>query len=135
MIQKFRAWDKEKKRWMTPEIEDEEESEIRLDLWGSVAFRLPLHEQEDNTITILDGSDMFDLMQSTGIKDKNNVEIFEGDIVSYFRKSNSVIEWKDGGFIIKRVMDGEYDFMQSRIAEIEVIGNIYENPELLEVEE
>lgn len=134
MIQKFRAWDKEKKRWMTKEIEDEEESEVRLDLWGSVTFRLPWYEQEDNTTTTVDGSDIFDLMQSTGINDKNNIEIFEGDIVSYFRKGNSVIEWKGGGFIIKRVMDGEYEFMQSRIAEIEVIGNIYENPELLEVE-
>lgn len=133
MIQKFRAWDKEKKRWMTKEIEDEEESEVRLDLWGSVTFRLPWYEQEDKTITVLDGSDMFVLMQSTGISDKNNLEIFEGDIVSYFRKSNSVIEWKDGGFIIKRILDGEYELIQSRIAEIEVLGNIYENPELLEV--
>ena len=133
MIQKFRAWDKEKKRWMTPEIEDEEESEIRLDLWGSVTFRLPWYEQENNVITTVDGSDMFDLMQSTGINDKNNIEIFEGDIVSYFRKGHSVIEWKDGGFIIKRILDGEYELIQSRIAEIEVLGNIYENPELLEV--
>ena len=75
------------------------------------------------------------LMQTTGLEDKNGVEIYEGDIVKYFRKGNSVIEWKDGGFIIKRVMDGEYELMQSRIAEMEVIGNIYENPELLEVAE
>lgn len=133
MIQKFRAWDKEKKRWMTKVIEDVEESEVRLDLWGSVTFRLPWYEHENNAVATVDGSDIFDLMQSTGINDKNDIEIFEGDIVSYFRKGNSVIEWKDGGFIIKRVMDGEYEFMQSRTAEIEVIGNIYENPELLEL--
>lgn len=130
---KFRAWDKEKKRWMTPEIEDEEESEIRLDLWGSITFKQPWYEQDDGIVVTLDGSNKFEVMQSTGVKDENNVEVFEGDIVSYFKKGNSIIEWKDGGFIIKRILDGEYDLLQSRIAKIEVIGNIHQNPELLKV--
>lgn len=70
------------------------------------------------------------LMQYTGLKDKNGTEIFEGDIVQiegpygyYYRK----IEFEKGSFHFGYVADGMCDYK-----EMEVIGNIYENPHLLE---
>ena len=81
------------------------------------------------------------LMQSTGLKDKNGKEIFEGDVVDY-KGREAVIKWHGSyASFIYRFVDG----LQERVSKwdplflacyhFEVIGNIYENPELLEVGE
>ena len=79
------------------------------------------------------------IMQYTGLKDKNGKEIYEGDIVNWFlhtlkRKYVSVIEWDDdlASFCLKNKDWTEFDFIKV-FSSLEVIGNIYENPELLEV--
>lgn len=71
------------------------------------------------------------LMQFTGLKDKNGKEIYEGDVLdNYGGKYNSIVEWNAG----------EDDECRNYIAgfwlnyepgDLEVIGNIYENPELI----
>ena len=137
MRYKFRAWDKENKRWMTPEIEDSEESEIRLDLWGNVEFTLPWWEQGADTICTIDGSEMFDIMQSTGLEDVNGVEIFEGYEIEL---THSDLEGET--IYSKAIAKAPMDYtLEEAVAlnyahEIELTGkNIYENPELLEVAE
>ena len=83
----------------------------------------------------------FILMQSTGLKDKNGKEIYEGDIVKYEAGCNTVTEEvvydkNYAGFGVKDA-DANIIFTFGELAEdidlssIEVIGNIYENPELL----
>jgi len=74
------------------------------------------------------------LMQYTGLHDKNGIEIYEGDIVCIW-KENKVIEWDEhvAGFSWKNCQMKEYLMFRKLIAkDAEVIGNIYENPELLE---
>jgi uncharacterized phage protein (TIGR01671 family) len=77
----------------------------------------------------------YELMQYTGLKDKNGVEIYEGDIVQPYLQGYKgelcVIKYLDHGFTMcdldtTESMDGVWYF------EVEIIGNIYENPELLE---
>ena len=82
-----------------------------------------------------------ELMQYTGLKDKNGVEIFEGDITNYGTvKWFNHLTWDGAGsdhpgfyFIQKRygMRELELDYHLGFDEEIEVIGNIYENPELL----
>ena len=80
------------------------------------------------------------LMQSTGLKDKNGKEIFEGDIVDY-KGREAVVKWHGSyASFIYRFVDGlkervsEWDPLFLACYNFEVIGNIYENQELLEVE-
>lgn len=73
-----------------------------------------------------------ELLQYTGLKDKNGVEIYEGDIVRYFRNELAVIVYRDGGVDIRSLSWGDCEPLQRRLGEIEVIGNRYENPELME---
>ena len=84
-------------------------------------------------------AERYDFMQYTGLKDKNGKEIYEGDIL----KQNGlirVVQWEMScGSCCSQVIgfsasgEGHTDFIElSRPEIIEVIGNIYDNPELLE---
>lgn len=86
-------------------------------------------------------------MQSTGLKDKNGVEIFEGDVVlfsvsdgfDHLVDEKAIVQSSEchSGLICKLVdLDLEYRIYYDPVfhTDYEVIGNIYENKELLEVE-
>ncbi|WP_449159696.1 YopX family protein [Streptococcus sp.] len=130
MIPKFRAWDKTSKKMLDVE---------------AINFNSGKFESIGYDITSLRGSNEVELMQSTGLEDKNNKEIFEGDIV---RMRNPRDRRQIGMFQVVRVANSPmlglldkkltteifnlYEHMRNYY---EIIGNIYENPELLEVEE
>ncbi|HCH0475850.1 TPA: hypothetical protein NKO11_000908 [Enterococcus faecium] len=91
--------------------------------------------------------DKYVLMQSTGMKDKNSVEIFDGDVVQAEQYLTTTIPVRINGivkysnrytmFYLDNGSERHDLYMQSlggSIYNFEIIGNIYENPELLEVE-
>lgn len=81
-------------------------------------------------------SDKIILMQSTGLKDLNGVEIFEGDIVRFFDSLYTVFyDIKEGSYRLKPHDDRwVVDYMSNFSSEesFEIVGNIYENKELLD---
>lgn len=80
------------------------------------------------------------LMQSTGLKDKNGKEIFEGDVVRQVRTQpitenetiTGVVTMLEGAWLVMNGVEQLASYLWSEIDINEVIGNIYENPELLE---
>ena len=88
-------------------------------------------------------------MQFTGLKDKNGKEIYEGDILRRIEKiwngrSHDYVDllfqiiFKESSFVMKRIKSGKKTNLgivlrfDSLLTESQVIGNIYENPKLLE---
>lgn len=123
MIPKFRAWDKINKE---------------LYLVDEINFNRGEFESIGDGITFLRGADEVELMQSTGLFDKNSKEIFVGDIIKMAKDVYSdptyyeVIRHRGGAYRLESNQHGCELWLRHTICE--VIGNIYKNPELLEVE-
>lgn len=112
-ILKFRAWDEDSQK-MNGNVE--------------------IYINKDKTIEVRSKDDKTIVMQSTGLKDKNDKEIFEGDIVKftltdgfdYVVDEEGMVSYKLGAFY---VVNGLTEYLISNINtnEIEVIGNEFEN--------
>lgn len=123
MIPKFRAWLKNDKEMI--DVDEIHFDNGQLDFIG-------------DAITFMRKANEIELMQSTGLLDKNGKEVFVGDIVKCTRGCHHEVYLKKeygGTFIggmpaiyLKGIKEG-YAWTEAE----EIIGNIYENPELLEV--
>jgi hypothetical protein len=70
-------------------------------------------------------------MQFTGLKDKNGKEIYEGDIVKNDRGQHFDILWQGDCWIMRYENENTAKYRMTELSELEVVGNIYENPELI----
>ena len=116
MILKFRVWDKLLKKWS--------KNSHKL-LYGN-----------DGTICFEKG-DRYEFMQFTGLHDSHGREIYEGDIVSDGRLGVVGYFPEIASFLVLTTHGGQECLQglgigKPHLEETEVIGNIYENPELLE---
>lgn len=131
MIPKFRAWDRTKNemnyRVMVGNCDTDDENWTCPIIWD---------EEREKWVHF---DDYECIMQSTGLKDKNGKEIFEGDILKSSKYITSVF-YERGAYCVKFRRTPNTTVTMNVISFIEkyktkVIGNIYENKEILEEEE
>lgn len=114
--------------------------EIKFRFWNPDKFMMKDHNGWREDIGINEAIEAsqrygYKIMQYTGLKDKNGIEIFEGDIID--KKFKWIVAFEDCAFYAKNEYSRAYLLPEiirnRRIAgsPIEVVGNIYENPELL----
>lgn len=134
---KFRAWDKITKQIF--EVKEIDFNAMERNIYGYIATN-SIFGKSDTELQWR-SFDKVELMQFTGSKDKNRVEIYEGDIVKYVNELYTV-EFLNGGFFLKCTTELDSDNsdliygvhfsdVSSLENNCEVVGNIYENNELL----
>lgn len=116
---KFRIWDIENKEMLKVQELDFEPTFYG----GRIAIRPDQHND------YFDTEDMI-LMQYTGLDDKNGKEIYEGDIVKYENMTGKIMFF-NGSFIMSNFEETEEWELGVINEELEIMGNIYDNPELL----
>lgn len=125
---KFRAWDLEKRRWAHPGVV---RSQLMQPYMLSVEWR--------NGVTYLshecDEGATIELQQYTGLKDKNGVEIWEGDVIRVSpNRAIGIVSWDTSGYWGVKLDGIVYSFASGTditAHSSKVIGNVYQHPHLL----
>lgn len=139
MIPKFRAWHKELKMMLDVTALNFKQ---KLLFYDREIFEIVSGEYI-GTSGEVESFDKFVIMQSTGLFDKNGVEIFEGDMVDAYdyyenlgrkyktTRFTGVITYEENSFYLK---DGEGFFNNRWVnaEEIEIIGNVWEDGDLID---
>lgn len=149
---KFRAWNPFDQKMYYPTGDESALSPVSYDLgmWLGGWEVYEITAQHGKRIVVASqtrqGHKGGDLMQYTGLRDKNGAEIYEGDVLQEtymnvaFNKLPKEVRWHEH-FAEYVFVDssGKHEIVQSRahtdIENSEIIGNIYENPELMKPKE
>ena len=103
--------------------------------WDKRINKMFYPERNDNFGYYVNNSDIIETMQSTGLKDSNGKLIYENDIVTDVLANQFTINFDEKylAFLLTNIKTKESMVFYPNI-KLEIIGSIYENPELLEVQ-
>lgn len=139
---KLRVWDKEDKKFLEPCFESEEDrfnkgmAMIRWNSEGKIWFTLSGYRDDDGNPYQIDA----EITEYTGVNDKNGRGVYTGDIVSVWRDGSHrifTVQWRAEGvpmyILYPQPLNEDFWHLRSDMEmSWEVIGNIYDNPELLQ---
>ena len=140
---KFRAWDTKHKKMFYSDYHNENDNRYRFnfDENGSLVFEVYVFEVIEDGLVYEEWVTLDNIMQYTGLNDVNGKEIYEGDILRGIEhKSNSTFvngeyqgthEWDNDIEIIVDFTPSNMQLVDAYKSKCKVIGNIYENQELL----
>lgn len=130
---KFRVWDKNRKYWIFFGVI----KELVDAIWDNDSLEFAIKFDPKNSV----------VQQFTGLTDKNNKEIFEGDILCLPGNFNPeagdgnvivLVEWLGAGWIYRDIFTNQIESVWGLLGnhadqdiEVTIIGNIFENPELI----
>lgn len=128
MVPKFRAW-----------IKTESET---YDYVKPMTIQQMIHSKK-STFSLAQLNNLVDFEQYTGLKDVNGNEIYEGDIIKFFGANKKIKAKNEFGIIVYKadrygagfnsiIQNKEHGYGGINIAQDIVVGNVHENPELLE---
>jgi uncharacterized phage protein (TIGR01671 family) len=121
---KFRAWDKRGKKMILPPSPYDSQIGLKFFTLDGRCYIGGVHQK-------------YELLQYTGLKDKNGKEIYEGDIIYsiniFIRHIPLVVQFENGTFLAKTATPRkDIEGIRNLVDQpCEIIGNIYEHPELL----
>ncbi len=111
---KFKAWIKRKKRVVDV---------IEIDFLNKkIAYEI-------GKMKLFADFEDVELMEYTGVKNESNIEIYEGSILRHQQKMG-IVAYDNGSYMLDT--EGRHFYLQTFQEKAEVLGNIYENPEILE---
>jgi len=139
---KFRAWDKKRQRMLDMEYL------LGPTDWEMLSYLdyILLHDEDDHETSYGDtdeaylGASNYELLQFTGLRDTDGMEIYEGDVIAisdhesgdrHVRPYKSWVIFEEGCFDLKETKGYELSMLCLNKGYCKVIGNIYQNPELL----
>ncbi len=125
---KFRAWDKLNKNWVTEKN------------WVFIRLNGTIYENEFQGF--IEPSDRYEITQFTGLRDKNGKDIYEGDVLENKVTFSDGVVWSTKQRVIWYAEQATFglvpakpmtysDLNQEKLNRYEVIGNIYESPDLM----
>lgn len=119
--------------------------EIKFRAWDRVTKKMydsAIYNCKDSFDLVLKHPQIYEVMQYTGLKDNTEKEIYEGDIIEggylnpltqEFTSKKYIVEFKKASFAGKLIGHSPYGDTWLNFIKGEVIGNIYENPNLIEM--